>query len=78
MLQWNIKEKDSPLSGLVEILELRKGLIYLSCIEGKGVVKTFTVVQKMLRYLLIYYKIFLILNKEDLRKSYFTKRENYI
>ena len=36
-LKWNIKEcKDSPLSWLVEILELRKGLIYLSCIEGKG------------------------------------------
>ena len=31
---------------------------YLSCIEGKGVRKTFTVVQKMLRrYLLLYYKI---------------------
>ena len=35
---------------------------YLSCTEGKGVWKTFTVVHKKPRYLLIYYKIsFLIL-----------------
>ena len=35
----------------------KKGVNYLSCIERKGVVKTFTVVHKMPRYLLIYHKI---------------------
>ena len=35
----------------------KKRANYLSCIEGKGVVKTITVVHKIPRYLFIYYKI---------------------
>ena len=42
---------------------IKKRINYLSCIEGKrgGVWKTFTVLHKMQRYLLIYYKISFIL-----------------
>ena len=38
-----------------------KMVYYLTCREGKGVVETFTVVHKMPRYLLIYYKISFVL-----------------
>ena len=37
---------------------------YLSCINGKGVVKTFTEVHKMPRYLLIYYRISFALHQK--------------
>ena len=40
----------------------KKIINYLICIEGKGVVKTITVLHKMPRYLLIYYKISFIIH----------------
>ena len=45
----------------------------MSCIEGKGVVNTFPVVHKMLRYLLIYYEIYFELantNQHDIYVAY--------
>ena len=42
---------------MAEILEVWKRVNYFSCILGKRDWKAFTVVHKMLRYLLIYYNI---------------------
>ena len=36
---------------------IKKSFYYLNCIEGKGVWKTFTVLHKIPRFLLIYYEI---------------------
>ena len=49
-----------------DILDVRKGLIIWVAYKGRGLTKTFTLVHKMSRYLLIYYEIYFAWSDEDL------------